>query len=323
MKAQPKSKKTAVLASTATNIQEHIDYERFSSYEKIVNVIAYVLRFVRNCKNKDNRIIGELSTAETSSAEKLMISQVQSTFNKSKLIDIDNNLGAFLDEDMIIRCRGRLQNSSLEYDAKFPILMPRDHYVTTLLIRRCHKNVMHNGTKETLAELRSRFWVTKRRQVVKKVTGKCELCKRIQGQSYEVPKASQLPEFRVKEKHAFSSVGIDFAGPLYVKSTSVQNKKVYLALFTCGVSRALHLELVPDLSTATFLRCFKRFVSRRDVPSLVVPDNAKTFKAASKRLLEIFKSQEIQYFLNAKSIKWHYNLSKAPWNGGFYERLIR
>ena len=107
------------------------------------------------------------------------------------------------------------------------------------------------------------------------------MCKRIQGQSYKVPKASQLPEFCVKEKHVFSSVGIDFAGPLYVKSKSVQNK-VYLALVTCGVSRALHLELVPDLSTETFLRCFKRFVSRRGVPSLVVTDNAKTLKAASK-----------------------------------------
>ena len=323
MKAQTKSKKTAVLAATAANIQALIEYERFSSYEKLVKVVAYVLRFVRNCKNKENRIKGEISTAETSSAEKLVIRQVQSTFNQSKLEDINKNLGTFLDEDMIIRCKGRLQNSSLEYEAKCPILMPRDHYVTTLLIRRCHESVMHNGTKETLAELRSRFWVTKGRQVVKKVIRKCVMCKRIQGQSYEAPKASQLPEFRVKEKHAFSSVGIDFAGPLYVKSKSVQNKKVYLALFTCGVSRALHLELVPDLSTETFLRCFKRFVSRRGVPSLVVTDNAKTFKAASKRLLAIFKSQEIQTFLNAKSIKWHYNLSKAPWNGGFYERLIR
>ena len=323
MKAQPKPKKTAFLAATAANIQVLIEFERFSSYEKLVKVVAYVLRFVRNCKNKDNRIKGEISTAETSSAEKPVIRQVQSTFNKSRLEDIDKNLGAFLDEDMIIRCRGRLQNSSLQYEAKCPILMPRDHYVTTLLIRRCHESVMHNGTRETLAELRSGFWVTKGRQAVKKVIRKCVTCKRIQGQSYEVPKASQLPEFRVKEKHAFSSVGIDFAGPLYVKSKSVQNKKVYLALFTCGVSRALHLELVPDLSTETFLRCFKRFVSRRGVPSLVVIDNAKTFKAASKRLLAIFKSQEIQAFLNAKSIKWHYNLSKAPWNGGFYERLIR
>ena len=323
MKAQPKSKKTAVLAATATNIQALIEYERFSSYKKLVKVVAYMLRFVRNCKNKDNRIEGEISTAETSSAEKLVIRQVQSTFNQSKLEDINKNLGTFLDEDMIIRCKGRLQNSSLQYEAKCPILMPRDHYVTTLLIRRCHESVMHNGTKETLAELRSGFWVTKGRQAVKKVIRKCVTCKRIQGQSYEVPKASQLPEFRVKEKHAFSSVGIDFARPLYVKLTSVQNKKVYLALFTCGVSRALHLELVPDLSTETFLRCFKRFVCRRGVPSLVVTDNAKTFKAASKRLLAIFKSQEIQAFLNAKSIKWHYNLSKAPWNGGFYERLIR
>ena len=98
-----------------------------------------------------------------------MIRQVQSTFHKSKLEDIDKNLGTFLDEDMIIRCKGRLQTSNLEYEAECPISMQRDHYVMILLIGRCHENVMHNGTKETSAELRSRFSVTKGRQVVKRL----------------------------------------------------------------------------------------------------------------------------------------------------------
>ena len=100
-------------------------------------------------------------------------------------------------------------------------------------------------------------------------------------------------------------------------------RKVYVALFTCSTSRAIHLELVPDLSTETFLLCFKRFVSRKGIPSLVVTDNAKTFKSASKKLIALFKSAKVQAYLTEKRIKWKYNLAKAPWWGGFYERLIK
>ena len=134
---------------------------------------------------------------------------------------------------------------------------------------------------------------------------------------------SPLPEFRVKEEHAFSSIGIDFAGPLFVRGPSGESKKAYVALFTCGTSRAVHLELVPNLTAETFLLCFRRFVSRCGTPRLVVTDNAKTFKAFSKTLIKIFKTAEIQAFLARKRITWKFNLAKAAWWGGFYERLIK
>ena len=96
-----------------------------------------------------------------------------------------------------------------------------------------------------------------------------------------------------------------------------------LPFFTCSTSRAIHLELVPDMSTETFLLCFKRFVSRRGIPSLVVTDNAKKFKSASKKLIALFKSAKVQAYLTEKRIKSKYNQAKAPWWGGFYERLIK
>ena len=234
---------------------------------------------------------------------------------------MNKNLGLFTDENGIVRCKGRLSRSSLSAEAKYPVLIPRDHHVSTLIVRHCHNRVMHNGPKETLAELRSRFWIVKGRQLVRKIVHQCTTCKRIQGLSYRAPERSQLPEFRVHEEHPFASVGIDFAGPLYVKSKSRSSKKVYLALFTCGTTRAVHLEPVPDLATETFLLCFKIFVSRRGVPGLAVMDNAKTFKAASRKLIALFKSARIRN-LNERKIKWKYNLAQAPWWGCFYERLI-
>ena len=141
--------------------------------------------------------------------------------------------------------------------------------------------------------------------------------------TYGTPKQSQLPEFRVKHDSAFKSIVIDFAGPLFIKNSSGESKKVYIALFTCGSSRAVHLELVNDLSAQTFALCFRRFISRRGIPNMIVTDNAKTFKSFSKTLRRIIRSPELQSLLTEKSITWKFNLAKAPWWGGFYERLIK
>ena len=149
------------------------------------------------------------------------------------------------------------------------------------------------------------------------------ICRRYEGHSYPSESVPDLPEFRVKGDFAFSFTGIDFASPLFVKNRKSNMRKVYICLFTCATSRAIHLELVNDLTADTFLCCFCRFVSRRGIPSLIVTDNAKTFKNAAKRLVALFELQEVVEFMNDKGIKWDFNLPKAPWWGGFFERLVK
>ena len=99
-------------------------------------------------------------------------------------------------------------------------------------------------------------------------------CKKTEGKHYAVQPTAPLPQFRVEENPAFTNTGIDFAGPLFVRSGENEEQsnmqKVYLALFTCGSTRAVHLEVVPNLSTETFIRSFKRFICRRGIPRLVV-----------------------------------------------------
>ena len=315
---------TALLiqAEREHRISRVVDCERYSSYSRLLRVTAYVFRFINNCRERNKRG-AELTAKEIEEAETKWICDMQSEFSTQKLTDLKKHLGNFVDNHGIIRCQGRLARSLLSYETKHPILLPKEHHITTLIIWDCHKRVLHNGTKETLQELRSRFWIVQGRQLVKKIIRRCVLCKRIQGASYGTPKQGPLPEFRVKEEHAFSSIGIDFAGPLFVREPSGESKKTYVALFTCGTSRAVHLELVPDLTAETFLLCFRRFVSRRGTPRLVVTDNAKTFKAFSKTLVKIFKTAEIQAFLARKRITWKFNVAKAAWWGGFYERLIK
>ena len=114
---------------------------------------------------------------------------------------------------------------------------------------------------------------------------------------------------------------MDFAGPLYVVQRKSM-KKVYITLFTCAVTRVIHLELVPDLSAETFKQALKKFIARRGTPSLMISDNAKTFEAMAKWLKKLYHNLMVQQYPQEHSIRWQFNLPLAPWWGGFYERLI-
>ena len=157
---------------------------------------------------------------------------------------------------------------------------------------------------------------------MKKVISKCVVRRKLEGKAYSTPRSAALPEFRVTETPAFSKVGVDFAGSLYVKERTTTMKKVYIALFSCCVTRAIHLELVEDLSTGAFIRALRRFAGRRGAPVLIISDNAKTFKAADKTLKKLFNHPEVANELSGKMIEWKFNLERAPWWAGFFERMV-
>ena len=98
--------------------------------------------------------------------------------------------------------------------------------------------------------------------------------------------------------------------------------KVYICLFTCAVTRAIHLEVVTDLTEENFLQAFRRFVSRRSLPYTMISDNASTYSAAANELNELFQSDSLKQTLNRKGVNWQFIPKRAPWFGGFWERLI-
>ena len=119
------------------------------------------------------------------------------------------------------------------------------------------------------------------------------------------PPSLDLPDYRV-DAHAFQATSLDFAGPLFVKGVSKSNK-TYILLLTCASSRAVHLELVPNMSVDGFLRGFKRFMARRGIPELIIGDNFKTFKSA-----------EVKKFMMLQGVTRKFILPASPWWGGFY-----
>ena len=313
-----------ISAESLFGIGNIININKYSSLTKLLRVTALVQRFVNNLRLKRLRkevITGVVKVSEIKYAEIEWVKLAQVALKEqAEYKQLERQYG-LIEKNGILRCTGRLGRSDLEADAREPIVLPKKHRLTELVINLCHKAVMHSGVRSTLAQLRSKYWIPKGRQEVKRVIGRCLVCKRWNSKPFTPTHQADLPDFRVKKAAPFENSGVDFAGPLYVKTKSGMTK-VYIALFTCCVTRAIHLELVHDLSAATFLRCLRRFIARLGTPRIIVSDNAKTFKAAKKALRELFESEEVNNCLSDKGIDWKFNLERAPWWGGFFERMV-
>ena len=218
-------------------------------------------------------------------------------------------LSPYLDNHGLLRIRGRIQNSQLSFGQKHPIILPSSH-VSLLLIRAYHILHEHAGVDHVLTQIRDSFWIIRARKIAKTVIKYCVPCQKINSRHCnQIP--PPLPEYRVVQSRPFSVIGIDFAGPLRCKGS---NKKWYILLITCASVRAVHLELTPSQNLTDFFNCFSKFTSRRGIPDMVISDNFKTFEAASQQLLEKY---------GPMSPKWNFIAPKAPWWGGWYERLVR
>ena len=116
---------------------------------------------------------------------------------------------------------------------------------------------------------------------------------------------------------------MDFAGPLFLKDSG---EKAYICLFTCAVTRAIHLELVSNMTAERFLLALRRMVARRGMCSIIWSDNAKTFKSANKHLQQcwrVLEADKTQVALSERKIQWKHIVERPPWWGGFYERLVK
>ena len=135
------------------------------------------------------------------------------------------------------------------------------------------------------------------------------------GKAYDSPHAPPLPPLCVSDDAAFSQIGIDFAGPLYVRNmygNEKQSYKCYIVLFSCASTRATHLELTADLQGTSLLHALKRFIGRRGIPSRILSDNGKTVVDNS-----------VQNYVHSKGIFWRFNIPKESWWGELFESMVK
>ena len=180
------------------------------------------------------------------------------------------------------------------------------------MVADAHIRTLHGGVSLTMAKIRERYWVPRLRRLAKRVVKACNGCKRFRATAFAVPPPGQLPRDRTEGKNAFQVVGVDFAGPLKYRKGRNHEGKAYITLYACSLTRGVYLELLPSLETGEFLRCLKRFITRRGRPEKIYSDNGSTFVAAAKWLKQVVTDERLNEFLSRQEIKWQFNLSRAP-----------
>ena len=281
--------------------------EKFS-YWRLLRVTALVKRFINNCRQNE-QLRGPITTEEIESAEKLWLRAAQG----NQLLNSPMELRK--DDMGIWRCFGRVPGYN-------PAFIPRNSIIAQKIVEYCHKATLHGGAQAMMSKVRERFWIPQLRQLAKSIRNKCNGCKKQRAKGMSSQQASSLPQFRAEFTEPFTTTGVDFAGPLNYKAAKKVTRKAYVVLFTCSSTRAVHLTLCKDMTTEEFKRTLKWFVARRGKPQLMVSDNAKTFVATKKWLQGLKNDHTVNNYLASESIRWKFNLSRAPWWGGFFERLI-
>ena len=190
-KLKASSKKTHNLATTEVKctIGDLVRCERFSSFRKLVRVTAYVMRAVRMFKNKRaSQCRGPLSTEEHSEADRRWIKDSQGSLEQEKSFEsLKSQLNLFLDESGLWCCGGRFANAGIPYSTKYPLLLPRNHTLTPLIVNDAHKRVLHNGVRETLTEIRRIFWIVKGQSLVRAIIHRCVTCRRYERAPFRHP----------------------------------------------------------------------------------------------------------------------------------------
>ena len=220
---------------------------------------------------------------------------------------------------------GRLGRADLPDETKAPTILPRQHPAVESLVRHVHERTAHPGREYVLAELRQRYWIIGGSSLVKQVLARCVHCRKRDARPCTQQEA-ELPSDRVTPgEPAFSSVGVDYFGPIPVKRGRGREKK-YGCLFTCLATRAIHIEVADTMGSDSFVNCLQRFMARRGTPRLIRSDNGTNFVGAARELREgvaEWSQGRAQDELNERGIRWVFNPPAASHMGGVWERQIR
>ena len=240
-------------------------------------------------------------------------------------------LQPFLDDDGIMRSKGRLQSSNLPEVIKYPIILPNKSSETTNFILFIHKTFNHEGPEATLLRLRLNYWIIQGRQTVKKALYRCQ-CYRGRARSFQ-PVMAPLPLERTeKHFHSFSTVACDMAGPFEIlpfpELAPNLKAKTWITLFTCLTSRALVLDWSFSLSTETFIHSFVRLFARRGYVNVIILDQQPSFVRADVEIKKLFQNiyrtnVEKKFTSLPNPVEFQFSSPLASHEQGVIERMVQ
>lgn len=263
--------------------------------------MSYCRRFKHNALSSTNRIFGPIRVSELNETTICIIKQIQYVNFKREIFDLENSrsvhkksallrLKPFLDENGLIRVGGRLTNvSTLNVSQRNPIILPAKSMFIKLIFLHEHRSLLHGGPQAMLASIRLKYWPLNGRKFARSVAHGCIKCFKYRPVVLQ-PIMGDLPKSRVEPSRTFIKTGVDFAGPFHVKAGLRRNApitKTYACIWLCLSTKAVHIELVGDLTTRSFLSALQRFCDRRGLCTDIYSDNATNFVGANRQLQEL------------------------------------
>ena len=344
-----------VNSQTNNSIAQNLDplskfcwWKNFQDYQSLVRSYSGLLILQNARKNKSKVEKFPITQNHRAAGERQAIKLMQKECFPDELLALQKGervrnprmlqLKLYLDTYGIIRIRGRLNDEHFSGTNR-PILFGYRHPLTILFILDQHKCYNCSSITYTLNKIRREIHSFKLRRQIREILHKCIICRRILGLPYKQPENPPLEQYRTKSHRPFAMCGLDYIGPFFIhtndkneqvdKSSDAESEgkskgpKAWIVLFSCLVSRAIFMVLVPDRGVETFLRAFRILSVQHCEPQFLISDNEKSFEAADKILQIISQKPKIKNMFGVKNIIWKFLPSRASWMGGVYERLIK
>ncbi|XP_075151077.1 uncharacterized protein LOC142225183 [Haematobia irritans] len=313
---EPVLEKKVIAFQTQVQLEDIL--ERFSTLDRALRVVCFIFRFIRKCQKRAtcDMFNSYISATEILFAKFRLIKLAQisyfpkeySALESGKAISCKSrllSLNPILDDNKLLRVNGRLANSDLSYNERFPIILPEKSRYCKLLIEFTHIILLHAEHQTMLRSIRQEFYVIRLKSAIRHCVRKCRTCTIYKHRSQHQIMAA-LPTERCTFSLPFTNTGVDFAGPFDLKTSRLRNarlQKGYAAIFSF---------------------CWPPWISKK-----VFSDNGTNFVGASRIL-----RQEYRNFLRSveKSVAEKYAMHDFTWNfipphaphmGGLWEAAVK
>ena len=313
--------------------------DRYSIFERLRRIVAWSMRFITNCRCKRERhFTSYLTTSELYHAEAHIFSAIQAEQFSSVINLLKTNqpvprgncllpLSPFVDSSGLIRVGGRQRLGHLSSSKKHPIILYGSHPIVKLIITQatftCRINLSNFLTWSEVPHHSNQ-----------------NHCSVYYSSVYHLPmsvsKAYTTNNWTVATLTpgpVFERTGVDYAGPIYINYGHVRKPvivKSYVSVFVSLSVKAIHLELVTDLTSDAFISCLRRFIARRGYPSLIWSDHGTNFVGANREIKELIQhlndqktQKDISEFCTFNNIEWKLIPEHSPHFGGIWEAAVK
>ncbi|GFS61943.1 integrase catalytic domain-containing protein [Trichonephila clavipes] len=321
---------TLSMTECSSNFYDEL-FKVTNNFIKLIRIFSFIFRFINNIKAKEScnkekyltadevkrstEFLAKIAQLSEFKAEIDALKKGKGVAKTSKLKALD----PFLDENSLLRVGGRLCNADLPFEAKHQIIVPSKHKFTKLLFEHMYKKFFHIGAQGLVHQTRMQFWPINGKGIARKTVHDCIACFRQKPTGVD-QLMGNLPSERVTPSAPFLNSGVDFCGPFQIKFKNQRKgifSKVYVAIFVCLATKAIHLEAVTDLTTEAFIAALKRLCARRGRISTLMSDNATNFKGAAAELNRFIKlicnkNETLANYFASEAIQWKFIPPRSP-----------